>query len=202
MRFDLRSPLLAALVLCGCPEEKSSTPPPSRFDAVSTKPPPAEASRFCDKSWPAEGPTAHPWQPPELRPLEGVPSAPAVKGWRWVNAWATWCTPCVEEMALLTRWRSAFEQDGLDVSFELLSVDATEAEPKLKAWLGRGLPGRVSWVKSADEFPDWLEHSLGLDRDSAIPIHLLVDSSNHLRCVRLGAVHAQDYGAVRALLAR
>jgi len=189
-----------ALLLLGCPDEKPAGPPPSRFDTVTAKPPTAEATRFCDKTWPAEGDGARPWQPPELRTLEGAPASGPVKGWRWVNAWATWCTPCVEEMGLLSRWRDAFRKDGVDVSFELLSVDAAEAEPKLKEWLARDLPGPVSWVKSADDFPQWLDASLGLSRDSAIPIHILVDPAGRVRCARLGAVHAQDYGAVRALL--
>ena len=186
-------------MLLGCPDEKPAGPPPSRFDAVAAKPP-AESSRFCDKTWPAEGPSARLWQPPELRTLEGsTPPAP-VKGWRWVNAWATWCTPCVEEMGLLARWREGFRHDGLSVSFELMSVDSADAEADLKKWLGRELPGPISWVKSSDDFAPWLEKSLGLDRDSAIPIHVLIDPSGHLRCARVGAVHAQDYGAVRALL--
>jgi len=196
--------ILAAL-LAGCPDEKPAGPPPSRFDAVTAKPA-ARPNRFCEKTWPAEGDGARMWRPPELRTLEGAPApAPAPtptpkKGWRWVNAWATWCVPCVEEMGLLARWREGFRQDGVEVTFELLSVDSPEAEPELKKWLTRGLPGAVSWVKSPDDFPRWLETSLGLDPDSAIPIHVLVDPAGRLRCARVGAVHAQDYGAVRALL--
>lgn len=200
MRSDRRSALLAALLLLGCPDEKPAGPPPSRFDAVTTRPPAAEASRFCDKTWPPDGEGARVWQPPPLRPLEGAPAAAQAKGWRWVNAWATWCTPCVEELGLLARWRDAFRTDGVPVSFELLSVDAAEAEPTLKAWLARDLPGAVSWVKSPDDFPPWLDKALGLNPDSAIPIHLLIDPAGRLRCARVGAVHAQDYGAVRALL--
>ena len=187
------------LVLAGCPDEKASVLPPSRFDAV-TKKPAAETSRFCEKTWPAEGAGARSWQAPPLRKLEGAPAAASVKGWRWVNAWATWCSPCVEEMALLSRWRDALQEDGVPVSFELLSVDSTDAEPELRKWLGRALPGPVSWVKSPDDFPPWLSTAVGLDADSAIPIHMLVDPRGQLRCARVGAVHAQDYGAVRSLL--
>lgn len=200
-------PAIAATILAtlfaGCPDEKPNGPPPSRFDAVTAKPA-ARPNRFCEKTWPAEGDGVRAWRPPELRALEGAPAlAPTQtpkQGWRWVNAWATWCVPCVEEMGLLARWREGFRQDGVEVTFELLSVDSPEAEPELKKWLTRGLPGAVSWVKSADDFPRWLETSLGLDPDSAIPIHVLVDPAGRLRCARVGAVHAQDYGAVRALL--
>ena len=90
--------------------------------------------------------------------------------------------------------------DGVDVSFELLSVDSPDAETELKKWLARELPGPISWVKSPDDFSGWLEKSLGIDPDSAIPIHVLVDRAGRMRCARVGAVHAHDYGAVRALL--
>jgi hypothetical protein len=103
-------------------------------------------------------------------------------------------------MGLLGRWREGLEKLGVEVSLELLSVDSLEAEVELRAWLARGLPGQLSWVRSPDDFPPWLEQSLGLDPDSAIPIHVLVDPAGRLRCARVGAVHAQDYGAVRALL--
>lgn len=191
--------VLSALVFLGCPDEKPAGPPPSRFDAVTAKPP-AEASRFCDKTWPAQGDGARAWQSPALRKLEGAPLPAPVKGWRWVNAWATWCAPCVEEMGLLSRWRDGFRHDGVDVSFELLSVDSPDAEIELKKWLARELPGPISWVKSPDDFSGWLEKSLGIDPDSAIPIHVLVDRAGRMRCARVGAVHAHDYGAVRALL--
>lgn len=205
----IAGPAIFATLLAGCPDEKPAGPPPSRFDAVTAKPAAAaRPNRFCEKTWPAEGDGARMWRPPELQTLEGPPAPAATptptptpkKGWRWVNAWATWCVPCVEEMGLLARWREGFRQDGVEVTFELLSVDSPEAEPELKKWLTRGLPGAVSWVKSSDDFPRWLETSLGLDPDSAIPIHVLVDPAGRLRCARVGAVHAQDYGAVRALL--
>lgn len=202
LRAASRGLLLAcvAFALFGCPDEKPATAP-SRFEGVAAKPAAtADTSHFCDKSFPADGPNAKTWAPPALRPLEGAPGVAATKGWRWVNAWATWCTPCVEEMGLLTRWKDGFAQEGLPVTFELMSVDAAEDEAKLKGWLGKNLPGAVTWVKSSDDFPQWLERSLGLDKDSAIPIHMLVDPSGHLRCVRVGAVHAQDYGTVKALL--
>ncbi len=137
---------------------------------------------------------------PATKPLEGATTAEHGRGWRWVNVWATWCAPCVDEMALLTKWRVAFEKDGLDLSFEMISIDETEAQPAMKSWLGR-LPGSLWWVQTPDDLPSWLERSVGISADSAIPIHILVDPAGAQRCVRVGAVHAQDYGAVRALLA-
>ena len=163
------------------------------------KPLVVEEKEFCDRTWPATGDKARPFQLPATKTVAGAPVLEPGKGWRWVNLWATWCTPCVEEMALLSRWRSALEKEGVELSFEMVSIDEAEAEPAIKTWLGR-LPGGLTWVTSPSEVPPWLEKTVGINPDSAIPIHILVDSTGAQRCVRVGAVHAQDYGSVRAFV--
>jgi thiol-disulfide isomerase/thioredoxin len=156
-----------------------------------------QAAQFCDRAFPAG--SDHAYRPAPTRPLAGVEAAVAAKGWRWVNAWATWCTPCVEEMGLLTRWRDALKEDGVGVTFELLSIDVAEAEPELRRWVTKSLPGKVQWLRGEEDFGPWLD-ALGVERDAAVPIHVLVDPQGQVRCVRVGAVHAQDYGAIRAIL--
>lgn len=199
MRSGSGALLALAAVLTGCPDEKPAgdTGRVQRVQAAGAK---ADTSRFCDKTFPASGTEAKRWSPPPLRPLEGAPAAAGTKGWRWVTAWATWCSPCVEEMGLFSRWKDGLTQEGVPVTFEFMSVDESESEPKLRWWLDKKLPGNVTWVKSPDEFQKWLSASVGLDLDSAIPIHLVVDPAGNLRCARVGAVHAQDYGTVKALL--
>lgn len=187
---------LAAL-LCAC-DEKPKGEAPSRFAGVTQKPVAADAPAFCEKTWePGKGPQV---ALPALRPLGPEAAAPSAKGWRWVNVWATWCVPCVEEMGLLGNWHDALARDGLPVSFELLSVDEPDAEEKLKGWLKKDLPGAVKWVRSTSEVGPWLE-SIGAAKDSPIPIHALFAPDGRLRCTRVGALHAQDYGSVRALIA-
>jgi len=188
--------VLSALLL-GCPDDKPATPPPSRFAGVASNA--VAPSKLCDRTWPATGSGARPFRLPPTRPVEVAPASEPGKGWRWVNVWATWCAPCVEEMALLGKWKSALEKDGVALSFEMLSIDETAAEPALKTWVGR-LPGALSWVQSPEDVPPWLESAVGVSSDAAIPIHIVVDPSGAQRCVRVGALHAQDYGAVRAML--
>ena len=102
-------------------------------------------------------------------------------------------------MGLLARWQSALGREGREMVLDLLSVDALDAEEALRKALAGGLPGPVRWLRSPDDLGAFLD-ALGVDRAAALPIHALVDPSGMLRCVRVGAVHERDYGAVRALL--
>jgi len=188
---------------CDRKAETSTAPAATgRFAAVSPAAPAAAARRFCEKTYPASGPTARRFTPGPTRPLPAGskrPTAPPAGAWRWVNVWATWCAPCLAEMGLLASWRAALEREGRAVALDLLTVDAPEAEEALRRVLAKGLPGPVRWLRSPDDLGPFLD-ALGVDRSAALPIHALVDPAGMLRCVRVGAVHERDYGAVRALV--
>lgn len=187
---------MAAVVLAGC-EDKPSGPAPSRFASVK-KSTQASAAAFCDKSYPASGESAKRFVPAALRPFGAA--AEKAKGWTWVNVWATWCKPCVEEMGVLNRWHEAFAREQLPISFELLSIDEESAQPALEEWSAKNLPGPIKWVRSEADFGTFLD-ALGVERTAAIPIHALVDPKGQVRCVRVGAIHEQNYGSVRDLIA-
>jgi hypothetical protein len=191
--------LACVLLLAGC-DEKPAGPPPERFASVKKSAKPKGGS-FCEKSYPASGEGARRYAAPALRAFGPADPAAAAAGWKWVNVWATWCQPCVEEMALLQRWRDGLIKGGATVSFEMVSIDEAEAQPALEEWRAKGrVPGPIRWIKDEGSFAAFLE-GVGLDRGSAIPIHVLVDPAGMVRCVRVGAIHEQDYGSVRDLLA-
>ena len=204
MRSDRTAALLLiALLWGGCRGEDpgASAAPPERFAGVK-KAAARVAESFCERSYPATGANSRRYVPAALRPLPGGETTPAPqKGWTWLNLWATWCVPCVEEMALLRRWRDGFAREGLSVKFELLSIDDAKEEKALTAWRARQLPGAIHWIRSEDDLPPLLA-SLGVGADASIPIHALIDPAGQLRCVRVGAIHEQDYGSARELLAQ
>lgn len=195
----------------GCREPRPATAEavPERFAGVRKQAASLEMaqSSFCEKSYPAGGDGARRYAPPPERPLPGSrdgggSTGSAGSAWTWVNLWATWCTPCLEEMELLRRWRDGFSRDGLQVTFELVSIDEDpEREKDLVAWRSKGLPGPIRWIRSERDVGPLLD-SFGVKRDAMIPVHALVDASGWLRCVRVGAIHEQDYAAVKAFLAR
>jgi thiol-disulfide isomerase/thioredoxin len=202
--------LLAFTLATGCQERTADSAQvvAERFAGVRKQAdaPTANNASFCERTYPAGGEGARRYAAPPLRPLPGSDErgrsgGASADAWTWVNLWATWCTPCVDEMDLLRRWRDGFARDGVEVRLELLSIDAADREKDLVAWRSKGLPGRLGWLRADRDLGPLLE-SFGIARDAMIPIHALVDGSGWLRCVRVGAVHEQDYAAVRALLAR
>jgi thiol-disulfide isomerase/thioredoxin len=192
-------PLLVLLLLASGCEEKPAGPPPPRFASVK-KTVQASAKAFCDQSYPAGGEGSKKFVPAAVRAFGK--SAPGPKtGWTWLNVWATWCKPCVEEMGVLNRWQEAFARENLPLTFELLSIDDTAAQPALEEWSTKNLPGPIKWIRSEEDFGPFLD-ALGVERTSSIPIHVLIDPKGLVRCVRVGAIHEQNYGAVRDLIAQ
>jgi thiol-disulfide isomerase/thioredoxin len=182
------------LLLVAACDDKNDPPAPARFESVKKKTG-SGAQAFCEKSYPKSGEGARPLKLPPTR----AKAPELVKGWTWLNVWATWCTPCVEEMGLLNRWHDAASREGLGLSFELLSIDDSDAEAKLNEWKAKNLPGPVLWLRGQDDFGPFLD-SLGVDRNAAIPIHVLVDPEGMVRCVRVGAIHEENWGAVKNLI--
>lgn len=189
---------LLLLFLLGCTEAEKFSPPASRVDAVKPANAGPSAKHFCDKVFPATGAEAKKFVPALLRPLGNAAKESERGSWTWVNVWATWCEPCREEMPLLSRFREALTREGNKVAIDLLSIDDGEAEDALKKTVAKGLPGPVSWVRSDADFGVFLD-AMGVERSAAIPIHALVDPSGMLRCVRVGAIHDRDFGAVKAI---
>lgn len=172
---------------------------PSRFDGVKRPQSDAALKSFCELSFPA-GAGAKVFSAPAEKPIPGVnPPQKSGGGWKWINLWATWCHPCIEEIGLLGKWQQSLQKDGVPIDLELYSVDDDEAA--LTGWLKKtNMPGTVRWLKGgATDLPAVLE-SLGVDKTAGVPVHALVDGNGKLRCVRTGSVHDQDYGAIKAIL--
>lgn len=186
-----------ALALAGCDDGAKADDKPaetrSRVDVVQAGKPKIDIAGFCDVH-PAQG-QGKKLVLPELR--AGTPPA-ASGGWQWVNVWATWCKPCVEELPMLRGLKGKFDADHLPLSLLFLSVDAGEEE--VTAFEGKH--GKIDGglqIKDANALPAWLA-SVGLDENTALPIHFFVDETNTIRCVRMGAVNEDAYETVKGIV--
>jgi thiol-disulfide isomerase/thioredoxin len=167
-------------VLCSACEDRPAaklTSIRSRVDAVKADPAdPAESlASFCDAT-PAAGERSFAY--PEL--ASTAPEARAA--WRWINVWATWCIPCLEEMPFILRL--AKELDPVDLV--LLSVDDGDEVVAKYRERHPELPAGPR-LKDIDALESWLL-GLGLDRGAAIPINVFVDPMGSVRCVRAGGI--------------
>ncbi len=180
----------ACVLAVGC-DDTTSTPvaPPSRVEAVTAeREDPTE--ELCDVHPSASDAPLLAF--PELASGEapGAPSRP-----RWVNVWATWCRPCVEEMPMIVSWSERMRAERADVELVFLSSDASDEavstfrgeHPDAPASLRMQDPQAVSaWATS-----------VGLDPGATLPIHVFTDATGRVRCARTGALSERDYEHVR-----
>lgn len=185
--MDRLPALIACLALAAC-ESKSSTPEPSRVNAAKTAKKTDAVASFCDVRHDRE--TAPKLEVPPL--VDGTLAAPAGK-WRWLNVWATWCKPCVEEIPRIVKWR-----DKLGVDLAFVSVDESADDLAAYRKLHPETPASPRLAKP-DGQGAWYA-ALGLDAGAPIPIHVFVDPDGRVRCVRAGGVREQDFDAIAALL--
>jgi len=185
---------LALLVACGDDGGGEAPAAPGRVVALPAAESEAEAlETFCEVH--PEGSDAPTFEWPEA--MEG--EAPAAgEGWRWVNVWATWCRPCVEEMPRLQGFERRLAEDGAPVRVAFLSADgdaeavAAFQEEHPEHPTGPRLP-------DTEALQAWLG-GFGLDEGAPLPIHLFVDPAGKVRCARTAAIGDDDYESVEALV--
>lgn len=183
--------MMTLLTLLACSgEETAAVPPPSRVDAVVAAPKKeASLDEVCELR--ADAATAKTFALPEL---DGPPMAKGA-GWTWVNVWATWCAPCIEEMPMLVEWQARLAKEGVDVALQFLSVDAKAED--VTAWRAKNPKAPPSMrLSEIGKLAPWLE-TIGLDASAVLPIHLFVDPDQKIRCVRMGSVGEPEYGAIK-----
>jgi thiol-disulfide isomerase/thioredoxin len=175
----------ALLMAAGCddgPAKSVAPAPEGRVNAVMASTKKASFADLCDLA--PEPAKAFEW--PELSATAPSPTGHP----RWVNVWATWCKPCVEELPLLSRSFADWKKQGQDVGLTLISVDADATAAKSFVDARPGLPQSLQ-LKDASAASAWLS-KVGLASGSAIPVHIVLDAQDHLLCARSGGVSDTD----------
>jgi thiol-disulfide isomerase/thioredoxin len=184
---------MVVALLAGC--EDGASAPPATQRVVSVTQDRAQApdlASFCDVH--ADGEEGRRLTFP---PLDQTLPAQGSR-WRWVNVWATWCRPCIEEMPMLLEWQSRLNEGGATLDLVFLSVDE-EAETVTQ--FRRAHPRLPESVRLTDQgaLQDWIA-GLGLDAGATLPLHIFADPNGNIRCARSGAVAAPSYETVRLLV--
>ncbi len=176
----------------GCTEGES-TPPRQRVVAVTAEQRSGpDLESFCDVH--ASGTAARQL---DLPPLDH-PERARTDRWRWINVWATWCQPCIEEMPMLLEWQRRLSERGNAVELIFLSVDETsEVVDEFRRTHPRTPPSlRLS---DHEALPGWIT-SLGMDQGATLPLQIFADPRGGMRCARSGAVNASHFDTVRQLV--
>ncbi|MGE0871922.1 MAG: TlpA family protein disulfide reductase [Kofleriaceae bacterium] len=186
-----------AVVFAAACDDRKTDPPvvAGRVNAAHVTPQQgATTEAFCDGYFTAEKAPPYAW--PAL--ADGGTPPPSGTSWRWINLWATWCKPCIEEMPRLVRWRDKLAAAGHKVELTFISVDESAADVEAFRKQHPELPASLR-IPDPDQLQPWFT-SVGLDGAPPIPIHVYVDGSGRTRCARAGSVREQDYAIVEKLL--
>lgn len=185
--------LLALLVTASCDESKGSgAAPPPRVEAITSKSSDDKPTDLCDVV-PAKGA-----EPTFVFPELAGGATAGSSGYRWINVWATWCPPCVEELPLLHKLGEEFRASGAKVTLQLLSVDATQAAVDTFQAAHPEVAGSLR-IAAFDKLEGWLT-SIGLDKGATLPVHVFVDPAGKVICSRTGAIAESDVPRVKRLL--
>jgi thiol-disulfide isomerase/thioredoxin len=198
-RMDRLSPLILAASLTGlvtgCESGKSDSKAAgsrSRFEAVeATADPRFAPDQFCE-NWQAEGGPQF-----SFPPLAGA-AAPTPGPVRWVNVWATWCKPCIEEFPRIADWKAKLDATGHPTEVVFVSVDGADVDLAGFTTTHPEVEGTLR-ISDPEQLGPWLV-GLGLPENAVLPIHLFVDAAGRLRCVRMGGVGPEDYAGVEAVI--
>jgi thiol-disulfide isomerase/thioredoxin len=174
-----------------CEENTAPDKQPGRVDAVLSHANKKTWNDVCDVA---------PASPSTLRWPQLTGAVPSSHGanYRWVNVWASWCKPCIEELPLLTQTFSTWRERGQKVTLTLLSVDADAQSADQFLATRPGLPPSVR-LQDASSAPAWLSE-LGLGAGTSIPVHLILDAQDKLQCVRAGSLESRDLEQFQKLL--
>jgi thiol-disulfide isomerase/thioredoxin len=197
-----RLPTLIILLVVACDSSSGSSSKEggrvAAVEAAEVEDPAKAAAKWCDVVH--EPSAAKPFSYPALASGSGDSShaPPGLKGGqaRWVNVWATWCKPCIEELPRIEKFRGKLGNDGAPLELQLLAADA---QPEFDAFVAENASAKGS-LRLAD--PDGVEAwvtSLGLEANAGLPLHLFVDAEDRLRCARLGGVENEHYAEVLAV---
>ncbi len=194
-RFRSRVGLaVLVVVLGGCGDDGDGAPPPSRVIAVEADPNAGpDVEEFCDVTGGDDSPQM------TFPALAGDAPA-ATSGFRWVNVWATWCAPCIEEIPRLVRFREELAAEGAPVDLVFLSADRDDEAVTAFRDAHRDTPAGPRIADPAT-LPAWVE-SIGLDEGATLPIHIFVAPGGNVVCARTGGVSDTDFAVVKELVSR
>lgn len=185
---------LASCKGCGEPSAPNATPPARSIGVAEKAPDDSDLVAFCDRYFaPKQAPRL---SKPPLIAGQGK-AAEATGRWRWINVWATWCKPCLEEIPLLLRWQTELaDRGGRKTSektkgapaYDLQLLSADTDPQALHDFMGKRADYPSSGrLQSPEALASWLQ-SMEFAEAPSLPVQLIVNPQGQLRCLRNGPI--------------
>lgn len=113
-----------------------------------------------------------------------------------VDFWATWCSPCVEEQAELSRLYDKYKSRAFSKGkgFEIYGVSLDAKKP---AWVNFVAQNRITWIQVSD-LKFWRSPVAKNYEVQALPFNLLVDANGVILAKNLHGAELEN--AVKSLL--
>jgi thiol-disulfide isomerase/thioredoxin len=177
----------------GCQDKTEPTPIRSRVVGVEAKTEHVRSlEEYCDVIHAASDRVVL-----NVPPLEHA-SLPGTEKARWINIWATWCKPCIEEMPMLVRWAERMNNNGKAVELKFVSADDTAQV--VSSFLSKHPEIGASFrLVRSDSLQPWMRE-LGLDEAAGLPIHIFIGKGGFVRCVRAAAIGRGDFDIIQQIL--
>jgi thiol-disulfide isomerase/thioredoxin len=119
---------------------------------------------------------------------DGAGNQQALSQWQGkvvvINFWATWCTPCREEMPELVRIQQEFGARGLQVVG--IAVDNPDKVSQFAKEIGLNYPSLIGGYSAVD-----VSKGLG-NKLSALPFTIVLDRQGGVAQTNLGAIKPQQ----------
>jgi len=118
-----------------------------------------------------------------------------MQNWKLVNLWASWCTPCVEELPSLGQFSKSIQKDIL-----VVAINVGEKKEGVVDFLIQHPLGLDVWLDAKSSSEKWLNLLQNKNLAPGLPQTYLLDQEGYIHAVLFGKMNWQDAKVIKAFI--